>query len=622
MKSPTANTARRRACGAALGACVLLLGACQGYQRDKALIDEAVRGDFATARINAGNDAVAASDRDKPMHDMKELIAALADGVPAAAAAPAQRVYDLLRTAGINEGSGAAAFFTTEDSARVYKGEPFEQAMAYCYIGMLDGIGGDWGNLRAGVNNSLFTLRDFAGVPQARSNSQAAATSGSGRSNKSQGRPARRNGAQAQSQSNDAAQVTTSESGEDERTANVDPKDPAVVGAPVPSDFALGYVLKAIAARQLNEPDEMRTCVEQVKQINAQLGPLADLIATAQYNTVLVVDFGLGPAKVATGDDRTIIRFQDQTPSTTDDLIVISQGQRGSYPVVIDLNRLARDAKWTNLEPMRRAKSAIGTGLLVAGATATAVGADRRNNAALAAGLGAMAAGALLKASSYADTRQVELMPQRVYVALLQLPREGAAVDLQVGRFPESRVVLPAVTGGDANKAKLHYVRLPIRTGAWATSGQTYYPNDDVNEGTAPTAPYILGGTCVRTPSDTVLESYHRAGVLTEFSSVIELEQLYRDEGIKLIAQRPQGAVIGAHVLESGTWLFTPTPGSTGYARLYGQAHPAYAARSARVRELQQKYGPIISRLRAQLATAVGRVGESAPAPAANTPVN
>ncbi len=580
-----------------------ILPACGPRARDLELINESNRAQFADARIASSNDAQKSSDRDRLMHDMNTLIAALADGVPAAGEARARRVLDTLRTAGINEGKTFEAFFTTEDSARTYKGEPFEQALSFCYIGLFDALsagGSDWGNLRSGANNSLFTLRDFVG----------SVTPGQPRASLAGDAPrdqaARRNRRASSERASAAPQPPepASAPGSTESARSAAPAPALPVGAPIPSDFALGYALRAVAARQLNEPDEVRTTCEQLAQIDPDLRPLADLIQSGQYNTVIVVDFGIAPAKVATGDDRTIIRFQDQTPSTRDALIVRAGESRGEFPVLLDVNALARQSRWTNLEPMRRAKSLIGTGLIGAGAGALIVGTDQKSQATQWAGAGAIAAGLLLKATSYADTRQIDLMPQRVYLVLLDLPAPGAPVELQIARFPETRVVLPFVPTPRTDVgtvARLHYVRLPSAAGAWATQPAQYWGDGmapPAGPGVSPAeinAPYILGGRCVRTPSDSVLDSYHRAGILTEIMSVSALEQLYRDEGIKIISSGPRDTFIGAHILERGTWLFSPLPASTGAARVYNQLHAPYVPRSPLLQQLRAKYAPVIN---------------------------
>ena len=72
-------------------------------------------------------------------------------------------------------------------------------------------------------------------------------------------------------------------------------------------------------------------------------------------------------------------------------MVTSAGGASGQFPVVTDLNRLAQDVKWTNLEDLRLAKSAIGDVLLVGGGV-TAVAS--RNRTAQAAGAGAAVLGA------------------------------------------------------------------------------------------------------------------------------------------------------------------------------------------------------------------------------------
>jgi hypothetical protein len=353
------------------------------------------------------------------------------------------------------------------------------------------------------------------------------------------------------------------------------------------SDFELGYVLKALAARQLGL-GELEESLASLERVAPRLGGLAQAIREGRYNAAFVVEYGLAAEKIATGPDGVIASFRALTASSDAVLSARVDGaDAGSVPVTTDLNRLARDLRWNSLEDLRRAKSAIGTGLLVGGAI-VATASDRKE--AQIAGLAMMLAGALAKASAGADTRYVEVFPQRVYVIPVMLGGAGgerSTVELQVEGRPESRLVLTGVPAPDAGKVAVHAVRLPTRgAGGWATSGRVAYSNDETGgvDDVGADLPWILGGRCIRTPTYDVLAAYQRAGNLRGLT-LDDLMDLYRAEGIEIAGLSTKGE-IGRHILEGGNWLYTPRAGSTGFARLMGQDHPAYVPKSARVKAL------------------------------------
>jgi len=119
------------------------------------------------------------------------------------------------------------------------------------------------------------------------------------------------------------------------------------------------------------------------------------------------------------------------------------------------------------------------------------------------------------------------------------------------------------------------------------------YSNDGYEGGVAgDELPYILGGTCVRIPTDQTMDRYHRAGNLLDLTAS-DLRNLYREEGIILsiedqVDPRKPGAA-RRHVLEGGDSLVPPKPGSAGFARLFCQPHAPYKPRSEAVRQLRDR---------------------------------
>lgn len=581
------------------------LGGCQSYQGDADVIAETRAGEFGAARLVAANRATRdPSDRSFMLDRMKIMLLAQADGVPESAESIADRLYDFLRTQGVNRDNTVASFFAGEQGARVWKGEPFEQAMAYHAISVFDATRGDWGNVRASAGNSLFALRDFSKTFGA----------SSGRS----GRPASQAVNPTAGQEYDAQTrerlALLEEAARDERARG---GDALARYTPSRSDFEVGYAMHAIASRQLGETQDMQESVAALANMRPEMAALAQVIATGRYNTVFVVDFGLAPRKMGAGPDNTIAVFRPVTASDSAALQVsVNDRSAGTFPVVTDVNRLAQDLKWNNLEDMRRAKSALGD-VLVLGGAAVAVGAE--DDEAKMAGAAAAIAGLLLKATAGADTRHCEVLPQRVYIAPVWLEPGLNTVRLEIpGR---GTMVIPDVPAPPDARVFARYVRLGERMGGWASSAQVLYSNDvsgaarvmppavsvggrasvqydeDGNAvrvaaaarlpARAADLPYILGGACVRLPTEETLRAYQRAGFLRGFT-LNDLIDLYKEEGIWLenYSQEPGPR---RHILEGGTSLYTPEPGSAGFVRLYGQAHGAYQARSARVREVAEE---------------------------------
>lgn len=567
---PIARAAR------ALGVATLMgcagMGGCQGYSGQTKTLALAQQGEFGRAR--AGVAAELNDDSNEAiLSRMKLLILSLADGDVDAAAPQAESLYEALRTQGVNSGKTFGAVLVGEQAARTYKGEPFEQAMTYCYMGLVDGLRGDWGNVRATANNSLFSVKDFSRVLTARDRSRDSGD-------------AALNDKLEIARASKQAEAARRDAGDDGLYLNVGDR---------PSDFELGYVLKAIASRQLTNTGELEEAQNQLAAVAPRLREFADQLARGRYNTVLVVDYGMGPQKIATGPDGVIAGYRARTPSS-DEPLTVRVGNDGplAFPVVTDLNRLSQDVAWNNLEDVRKAKSTIGDVLIVAGAGTAAYGAsrdDNRGNGAVLAGLGMALAGAALKATASADTRHCEVMPQRVYVAPIQIPETGAPIEVSVGG---ERVVIPMLPGprqadgaggGGRGGAQLRYLRIPTVQTAWATSGRVLYGNDATGEIAGPeNFPYILGGRCVRVPTDEVLASYRRSGYLKN-TTLEELIDLYREEGIDVQHMGRPGQV-DRHVLEGGTSLATPLAGSAGFLRLMCGEHQPYQPRSARAAEL------------------------------------
>jgi hypothetical protein len=565
------------------------LPGCGTYERDQQLIDLVRKGELGEARMQAVERSSAnTGDRNYLLDRYKIVALSLGDGVPESSRTQRERLYDLLRTQGLNKDNTVGSFILGEGNARIWKGEPFEQAMAYCLIASGDGIRGDWGNVRAAANNSLFLLRDFS-------------TSLNGRASSSDTLAGQEAVRRRVIDASDKAGGTTSST-----PADTDAQPFAYT--PIASDFELGYVLKALANRAMNDTGELEETLATLNKVAPRLRDLAQIIRTGDINCAIIVDAGFAPRKVRTGPGGAIAAWDTAFGSTPDDAQLIVQAfagdwqDRRTFPVVTDTVRLARDLRWNNLEDLRLAKNALGDVAIVGGAVMA--GASNDSSVQLA-GLGLVLAGLAMKSTSGADTRHCELLPQRTYVALLRLPTSDQTIGgptntpvrlrVQIANRPETALALPAIPRPRAGGIDLHYLRLPDTGQPWQTADRVLYANnaadttpDITPAGTASSTddliPWILGGRCVRTPTEASVARMHAAGILTGLS-LRDIQDLYREEGIRIVGLDDAGE-FGLHILEGGTWLFTPAPGSTGFVRIFAQDHGSYSPRSARVRAI------------------------------------
>lgn len=559
-----ARAARR---GALLVPLLILtaLSACSSEPRRR-LRSLVAEGEYARAAAGvASTMQTRRADRDYLLDRMRLGLLLLADGRPDAAEAPLLEVFDTLRTQGINDDKTVAAAILGEEGVLFWKGEPFEQALAFVSIAAQRAWRGEWDNARAAASSSLFLLKDFGANERG----------------------------ERLSTLDIAREAARSDSGPDSQ----DYLDKGYT--PAKTNFALGYLMNAVSNLALapGDPareDEARDNFREAFTLEPGLRPLADALITRRANTLVMVNYGLGPRKVRYGPDNALARFEPAVPSDARPLVVrVNGGPPTTFATACDVNRMATDHSWNNFEDVRRAKSAIGQAMIAAGAITAAAS---RNDTGRWIGLGLILGGLFSSATAQADTRYLEVVPQRVYLAALDLPSNpvhGATIELQVAGDPLSRLVLPGVTGPEPGEPlKFHYARLPLLRSPppplWANTGTVLYANDSYQSPVAgEDLPYILGGRCVRRPSNTILARYQQAGFLTDMT-LSDLENLYRLEGIEL-GDHPPADPRAAHILEGGHRLDAPEAGSAGFARLFCAEHPKYRPRNREVAALAER---------------------------------
>lgn len=551
------NPIRRPSTKPAFALCLAVLScvACCAPRSSPTLAQALTTGEASPAIIDLQKNLPSdRSDRSYILDRMRLLLLGLLNGTPDEVEETANQTFALLSTQGINADKTVSAAVINE-RVKIWKGEPFEQALAFHYIAVQKAQRGEWDNARAAASSSLFRLKDFGDNER-------------------------------------GGKLTSADLAR--RAAQQDARSPGGGDAyldkgyvAVKTDFALGYLMNAVSNLALGRIDEAADNFREAQTLDPSLAPLCSDLSSRRFNTVLIVDYGVGPMKVAYGPDDSLARFQPRQPSDGRPLSVTTISPTGRTEAAVeaaaacDVNIMAQSLMWNNLEDVRRAKSFFGNAMMIGG-TAVAIGAN--DSGAQLAGLAVAVAGLLVKASARADTRSCELLPRSIFVVPVSITEPSTSVLLEVPGDPRSRLVLTDLSPPPTAAPQLRYARLVPSPGPWASAPEAVYANARTRREVAGgDFPYIMGGRCVRFPSPDVMDSYHRAGNLKNLTAV-ELESMYREEGITFTVEDQRGRA-AVHILEGGTSLVCPLAGTTGYKRLFGQTHPPYRPRSRALRD-------------------------------------
>jgi tetratricopeptide (TPR) repeat protein len=287
------------------------------------------------------------------------------------------KAYEVINSVGVNQGGRSVGAVLVSEKIKIWKGEPFERAMANFYLGLIYYIRHDYNNARAAFENALFKLRDY------------------------------------------------------------DPKTDKD-SARVDSNFALANLMLGRCWQRLGQDDKAKANFDRAVALVPWLRDVADFQTNAQSDVLLVVDFGHGPRKIRTVDG-AFVGF-GPTPQQVGPIILPTVTVDGAaYPLVgenrptVDLLALAQDRRWQDIDSIRALKDIAGTGLIAAGAIDSAT--DYRNRR-TGTDLALVGAGLLLKATSQADVRQWETLPRTVFLLPLKLSPGKHDITVQ---FPQDR---------------------------------------------------------------------------------------------------------------------------------------------------------------------------------------
>jgi tetratricopeptide (TPR) repeat protein len=312
------------------------------------------------------------------------------------------QAYEVFNSFGVNNGGRTLGAVLVDEKIKIWRGEPFERAMANFYLGLIYYMQDDYNNARGAFENALFKLRDY----------------------------------QAEGDDKDV---------QPDKYKELD------------SNFVLAQYMLARCYQRLGQDDLATANFKRVAELRPQLAALADTAMNQQSNVLLIIDSGMGPRKIKNGDG-AFVGFrplpQEVGPSPRPAVFVDNSAANIAnldLPLV-DLITLAQDRRWQSIDTVRAIKTILGTGLLAGGAYETATA---RNNTQAAVGLGMIAAGALLKASSQADIRMWEMLPRNTFAIPLTLPPGKHDITVQ---FPGGmQQTLTGITVGTTGESTYYF---------------------------------------------------------------------------------------------------------------------------------------------------------------------
>jgi hypothetical protein len=372
--------------------CLLILLAGCANSRQQRIIDRAVAdyfaGNYAQARETL-RPLAEEPNENFVLNNLRLGSAALVDYDLQEAEAAFLRAYEVLNAVGVDGGGRTLGAVLVDERLRVWRGEPYERAMANFYLGLIYYMRQDYLNARGAFENALFRLRDY----------------GPGGDKEDEYRE-------------------------------------------VESNFILGHLMLAKAWQRIGREDLAQANFERVTQLRPELRYLADYQANEESNLLLVIDYGYAPRKV-TDFDGSIVGFYpspaEAGPIPTPRVLV--DGQNVLTPAIarapLDLVTLAQDRRWQSLDTLRLVRSAVGTGLIVAGAhqatrtrtVRTPQGYVTRHEPRYGEAAALIAAGLLLKATSQADVRQWEMLPRTTFILPLRVPPGERDITIDIPGF-------------------------------------------------------------------------------------------------------------------------------------------------------------------------------------------
>jgi tetratricopeptide (TPR) repeat protein len=316
--------------------------------------------------------------------------------------------YEVINSVNTHDGGRTLGATVVFEGIKVWKGQPFERAMAHYYLGLVYLLQHDYENARAAFQNSLFKLRENAGK-------------------------------------DDYDHLRSEE-----------------------SNFALGYFgLGFCYSRLPGKSDLAEANYTQAVKLDPQLAPLVQQVHQPGVNTLIFIDAGQGPRRYPKGwyNEESVFYPTPAEVGPIAPAVAYLDGKPINSPNVkcslVDTLAMAQQTRWQDMDTLRKAKAVAGTALMAGGAGAAAYGEHKRDKTMEWAGLGAIVAGAALSASSQADLRYWEMLPRTVYIIPASLPPGAHTLGVVAGQSqsPPLNLTIPPAAPG-ANNDTILYFRL------------------------------------------------------------------------------------------------------------------------------------------------------------------
>src|SRR6185295_18549277 len=147
---------------AAIALMAACAGGCQSTPRNErnAIMDYRT-GNFAAAAEKL-KDPAAKPDENYVLNNYRLGSSALAAGDLVTAEDAFFKAYKVINSGDTNDAGRSLQATVVWEGVKVFKGEPFERAMAHYYLGMIYLIKHDYQNARAAFQNSNFQVRQYA----------------------------------------------------------------------------------------------------------------------------------------------------------------------------------------------------------------------------------------------------------------------------------------------------------------------------------------------------------------------------------------------------------------------------------------------------------------------------
>ena len=386
---------------------VVPLAGCDTTPRNqREAIIEYQTGDYSvSAQMLKAN--IAKKDENFVLNNVRFGSAAIASGDLPGAEESFMAAYEVMNGVKTNDGGRTMGAAMVYEGIKVWKGEPFERAMAHYYLGMIFLLKNDYNNARAAFQNSLFKVREYAS------------------------------------------------------------KDDLEHYKEAESNFALGYFGVGFCDLRMGKIDLAQANFKKCVEIDPGLAQLCNDVQKPSMNTLIFVDAGMGPHKEGKGWYNEESAF-GPTPAEVGPIppvFVTCDGGAVNDPKIpyatVDTLAMAQQQHWQDIDTLKKVKAVLGTGMMAAGTGMAAYGAHEHNEGMMWAGLGTAVAGALVSASSTSDLRSWEMLPRTVYIVPAAIPPGQHTIMVQAGgsqSAPLQTVVRPKAPAQPSDN--VYYFRL------------------------------------------------------------------------------------------------------------------------------------------------------------------